>query len=359
MATPLAVRQPAVRRWAQQPTTPLQRPLLPQPGQLQRRPAPQSREREATARTHHRPSPLTATTHHKAAALRGERLNALLKSRRLQLGLRQVDIAVRLDISPRAYGTWERGRVKEWTDHKLHALSEALEMTAHQEQRLFRLAVNRDPQQALRSLAGHVMPDDPETQAFLHDYATMMDAVAFPSFLINHRWDVKMANPAYRALFDSIRQHPTAMPERNFLRFVLFHPDAPSVLADHKNSWLLPMLAQLSSALEVHDQDRALHAIRREVALRPDLHNLYLYALPSWVLSSGADVLQQHGATRALHHPNPQLSQTGCRLVGETPRHLQAMGYTRITMVPTAPAGDSIRGVPPQTQRTTHDHNAQ
>ncbi|MCZ1012114.1 helix-turn-helix domain-containing protein [Streptomyces lydicus] len=264
--------------------------------------------------------------------MHGRRLQRLLKGRREHLGLRQEDIAERLSIGARAYGNWERGRVREWTDQKLYALAEALEMSEFQTDRLFWIAVDRAPQPDLRAISHQALPQDPATASFLGDYRVMMDALSLPTFLIDHRWDVTMANTAFHDLFQGIRSHPTAMPAANFLRFGLFHPDAPTILMDYPN-WQLSMLAQLSSSLERHDQDPALHAIRRDVYLRPTLRDAYLKEMPDWVLGAGADLVHHDGAVGALRHPDPHVGRRGCRLVEETPRPLQGLGLTRITLV--------------------------
>jgi transcriptional regulator with XRE-family HTH domain len=267
-----------------------------------------------------------------ASGMRAKRLQQLLQGRREHLKLSQEDVAARLGISSRAYGNWERGRVKEWTDQKLYALAEALEMTEFQTDRLFWIAVDRAPQPDLRAMTGHSSEGDTATAAFLVDYSVMMEALSLPTVLINHRWDVKMANSAYSELFRNIRPHPTAMPADNFLRFGLFHPDAPSILVDHL-TWRLSMLAQLATSLDRHDQDPALQAIRREVYLHPILRDAYLNDMPTWVLGAGADLVHHEGEVRELRHPDPRVGLQGCRLVEETPRPLQARGLTRITLV--------------------------
>ncbi|MFF1678379.1 helix-turn-helix domain-containing protein [Streptomyces sp. NPDC058256] len=270
-----------------------------------------------------------------AAEMRAKRLQQLLQGRREHLELSQEDVAARLDMSSRAYGNWERGRVKEWTDQKLYALAHALEMTEFQTTRLFWIAVDRAPQPDLRAITRHPSEEDPRTSAFLVDYSVMMDALSLPTVLIDHRWDVKRANNAYLKLFRNVRLHSTAMPTGNFLRFGLFHPDAPSILVDHM-TWRLSMLAQLASTLERHDQDPVLQAIRREVYVHPALRDAYLNDMPNWVLGAGADLVHHEGEVRELRHPDPHLGLQGCRLVEETPRPLQARGLSRITLVLTA-----------------------
>jgi hypothetical protein len=101
------------------------------------------------------------------------------------------------------------------------------------------------------------VPSSPDAQAYLQDCATLLEAVSFPSFVVDHRWDVVLTNNAFRTLFRGVGPHPTAMPAGNFLRFVLFHPDAPSVLGDHEASWCLPMLAHFAATLERHGSSAA------------------------------------------------------------------------------------------------------
>ncbi|WP_302061118.1 helix-turn-helix domain-containing protein [Streptomyces sp. A3M-1-3] len=275
--------------------------------------------------------------------VRTTRLKELLRQRREDLGLSQEDIAARLGISVRAYGNRERGLVKAWTDRKLLALAEALEMSEQQRFWLFRLTVDREPPQAWEPLAPAAMVADAETRAYLRDYATMMDAVAFPAVLFDHRWDVALTNPAFDALFRDVRPHPTAMPRHNLLRFVLFHPDAHTVLADHETSWCLPLLAQFAGALEAHSDDPGLLAVREEIARDPIMDTALRHGVPYWIRSVGPDVVYRDGAERPLRHPDPRWGRTMCRLVYETPWALEAIGFTRMTLVPAEPRFDPPR----------------
>ncbi|MFE8941140.1 XRE family transcriptional regulator [Streptomyces sp. NPDC007872] len=262
---------------------------------------------------------------------RPRRLQKLIQGRRDFLKLSQETVATRLELSTRAYGNWERGVVKEWTDQKLYGLAEALEMTPFQTERLFWLAVDRAPQPELRSPVRQSQ-QDASTEAFLGDYSVMINALALPAFLIDHRWNIRMSNGAFRELFRAVRPHPTAMPTDNFLRFGLFHPDAAQILEGHV-AWKLSMLAQLAASLERYDDDAMLQAMRREVYLDPTLREMYLQDMPAWTYGPGADLLHHGGTVRLLRHPDPGLGLKGCRLVEETPRPLQAQGLTRITLV--------------------------
>ncbi|MFF5476327.1 hypothetical protein ACFY5C_03075 [Streptomyces sp. NPDC012935] len=177
------------------------------------------------------------------------------------------------------------------------------------------------------------VPERPEAEAYLRDYATLVEAVPFPSVIVDHRWDVVLANTAFASLFGGVGPHPTAMPDDNFLKFVLFHPDANTVLGDHESSWCLPMLARFAAAVERHGHDHGLQAVRREIAQDPIMEAAYRQGLPHWIRAVGERAAELDGAVRPLLHPDPRWGATDCRVVDETPRTLQELGYTRLTLV--------------------------
>ncbi|WP_328758862.1 MmyB family transcriptional regulator [Streptomyces sp. NBC_00271] len=177
------------------------------------------------------------------------------------------------------------------------------------------------------------VPESLEAQAYLQDYAALLEAVAFPSVVFDHCWDVVLSNAAFETLFGGVGPHPTAMPGDNFLRFVLFHPDAATVLGEHESSWCLPMLAHFAAAVERHGQDRGLQSIRRDIAQDPIMEAAYRQGLPHWIRAVGPDAVEHDGAVRPLVHPDPRWGRTDCRIVGETPKTLQDMGYTRMTLI--------------------------
>ncbi|MFI8191287.1 hypothetical protein ACIF8T_21120 [Streptomyces sp. NPDC085946] len=177
------------------------------------------------------------------------------------------------------------------------------------------------------------VPETPEDQAYLEDYTAFLEAVPFPSFVVDRRWDVVLANSAFRTLFAAVGPHPTAMPGENFLRFVLFHPDAATVLGDHESSWCLPMLAQFAAALERHGHDHALQSVRRDIAQDPIMEAAYRHGLPHWIRAVGAEAAEHDGAVRPLLHPDPRWGATDCRIVVEAPRTLRRTGCARWTLV--------------------------
>lgn len=176
------------------------------------------------------------------------------------------------------------------------------------------------------------VPQGSEDQAYLRDYAGYLEAVPFPSFVVDHRWDVVLTNGAFRSLFRGIGPHPTAMPGDNFLRFVLFHPDAGTVLGEHESSWCLPMLAHFADAVERHGHDHVLQAVRRDIAQDPIMEAAYRQGLPHWIRAVGRVAVDHDGAVRPLLHPDPRWGSTECRIVVETPKTLEEMGCTRLTL---------------------------
>ncbi|MFJ9538555.1 hypothetical protein ACIRPX_14950 [Streptomyces sp. NPDC101225] len=177
------------------------------------------------------------------------------------------------------------------------------------------------------------VPESLDAQAYLEDYAVLLEAVPFPSVVLDHRWDVVLSNNAFASLFREVGPHPTAMPADNFLRFVLFHPDAATVLGEHESSWCLPMLAHFAAAVERYGHDHGLQSIRRDIAQDPIMEAAYRQGLPHWIRAVGEQAVAHDGAVRTLRHPDPRWRATDCRVVDETPRTLQDMGYTRITLV--------------------------
>ncbi|MER7763778.1 helix-turn-helix domain-containing protein [Streptomyces sp. NPDC097619] len=272
-------------------------------------------------------------------AVRSERRKALLRQRREELGLSQEDVAARLGISVRAYGNWERGLVKEWNDRKLLSLAQALEMSDRQRFWLFRVLVDRDPPQSWRASEDCRLPEDPAQRDYLRDYAAFMESVPYPSFLVDHRWDVALTNSAFDQLFQSVRPHPTALPDDNFLRFVLFHPDAAAVLEDHEPSWCVPLLAQFAAALAACPDDPGLQGIRQEISHDPFMEAAYRFGVPHWLTAYGSEAARSDGAVLGVRHPDPRWGRARCRFVSESGPLLQEMGFTRFTFVLSAPQG--------------------
>ncbi|WP_055419212.1 hypothetical protein [Streptomyces pactum] len=194
-------------------------------------------------------------------------------------------------------------------------------------------------------------PTTPDAQAYLQDYTALVEAVPFPSLVVDHRWDVVLTNGAFRTLFQGAGPHPTAMPGDNFLRFVLFHPDASAVLGEHESSWCLPLLAHFAGALERDGHDNGLQAVRRDIAQDPIMEAAYRQGLPHWIRAVGAEAVELDGAVRPLHHPDPRWGRTECRVVVETPKALRELGYTRLTLVLREPRRAPHR--PARPRRTT------
>ncbi|MEU6512144.1 hypothetical protein [Streptomyces sp. NPDC046942] len=200
------------------------------------------------------------------------------------------------------------------------------------------------------------VPETCDTQTYLQDYAALLESLALPSLVVDHCWNVVMANGAYTALFRGVGPHPTAMPGDSFLRFVLFHPDAAEVLGEHEQGWCLPMLAHLRAALETYGHDHELQAVRRDIAQDPIMEAAYRQGLPHWMRSVGESATRLDGAVRLLLHPDPRRGPTECRVVDETPQTLRDIGYRRLTMVLRDPRRPAVPVRRPRRARGTAPH---
>ncbi|MFJ8028917.1 hypothetical protein [Streptomyces sp. NPDC096032] len=197
------------------------------------------------------------------------------------------------------------------------------------------------------------VPETDETWAYVQDYAMLLESLPFPSLVVDHRWNVVMANGAFETLFRGVRPHPTAMPGDNFLRFVLFHPDAAEILGEHEPGWCLPMLAHLRTALDTYGHDHELQTVRRDIAQDPLMEAAYRQGLPHWMRAVGEAATRLDGAVRLLLHPDPRRGPTECRIVEETPQTLRDLGHRRLTMV----LRDPRRPAPP-VRRPRRPHGA-
>jgi hypothetical protein len=179
----------------------------------------------------------------------------------------------------------------------------------------------------------------------------LLEGVPFPSVLLDRAWDVVLANTAFTELFRSVGPHPTAMPGDNFLRFVLFHPDAGQVLADREVRWCLPALARFAHLAEQYGDDPVLQAVRREIAEDPLMEAAYRQGLPHWVRAVGERVAREHdGSVRQLVRPDAERPVRECRLVVETPSAFAELGYERMTMV--LPGPDPVPEAPAAPERS-------
>ncbi|MFG2510694.1 hypothetical protein [Streptomyces sp. NPDC048584] len=176
-------------------------------------------------------------------------------------------------------------------------------------------------------------PGTPDVQAYLRDYGALLEACPFPSLVVDHRWGVLLTNTAFRTLFRDVEPHPTALPWDNFLRFVLFHPDAATVLGDHEAGWCLPMLAHFAKTVERYGHDRGLQAIRRDIGQDPIMEAAYRHGLPHWLRAVGERAAEHDGSVRSLLHPDPRWGATDCRIVVETTPTLAELDCARLTLV--------------------------
>jgi hypothetical protein len=116
------------------------------------------------------------------------------------------------------------------------------------------------------------------------------------------------------------------------------------------------MLAHFAAAVERHGHDHDIQAIRRDIAQDPIMDAAYRHGLPHWIRAVGERAVEHDGSVRPLVHPDPRWGATTCRIVCETPKALENMGYTRLTLVlrETRRPADAPRG--PRRPRRSASH---
>jgi transcriptional regulator with XRE-family HTH domain len=111
--------------------------------------------------------------------------------RRRAPGLRREELAQLCGISPTWYTWIEQGRDVSVSGAALGRLGDALRLTRAERRYLFALAGKHDPR-------GGRMPDDAPVPAAL---GATVNAVGFPAYVLDRRWNVVAHNAAARGLF--------------------------------------------------------------------------------------------------------------------------------------------------------------
>jgi transcriptional regulator with XRE-family HTH domain len=111
--------------------------------------------------------------------------------RRRAPGLRREELAQLCGISPTWYTWIEQGRDVSVSAAALGRLGDALRLTRAERRYLFALAGKHDPR-------GGRMPDDAPVPTAL---GATVDAVAFPAYILDRRWNIVARNGAARTLF--------------------------------------------------------------------------------------------------------------------------------------------------------------
>jgi transcriptional regulator with XRE-family HTH domain len=200
-------------------------------------------------------------------------LTAFLVNARDARGMGQEETALELNMSDRQYRVWESAR-QAIPRNRLDDLARALRLDEVGRRQLYRLTGHLVPLPG--ALSGNArLLELTERWANVHIHRQ-----SDPACLTDGAWNVVAANDAYFRLFETVSPHPLNHPTVNTLRWTLFHPDAPHMLGNWRDSWMLPTLSQFALAFQNNQADPQLRRIREEVARHPDFEEAYLRKVP-------------------------------------------------------------------------------
>lgn len=250
-------------------------------------------------------------------------LNAFLVASRDLRGKNQEGLASDLRMSDRQYREWERGR-KAIPQSRLDDVAEALGLDEAGRRQLYRLTGNLIPLPGALSESERLVE---LTQRWANVHIHRQGS---PACLTDGAWNVVAANDAYFRLFEAVSAHALNHPTSNTLRWTLFHPDAPHMLGDWRDAWMLPNLCQFALAFQNNQAHPQLRDMRAEIARHPDLEDAYLHTVPDLLAQPGEFPEDEDGAVRdILASPDgfvPVLLTTAI------PAHAMDHGFRAITM---------------------------
>lgn len=256
----------------------------------------------------------------------------IVEDARKRLGLTTQALAERLEIDRRSFTNWMR-QPRKLDATRLEKLVSALSLGPEDRHTLF-------------VLTGQLPPAPPaeELRATreMAVYQMMIDGLAHPTQVYGYDWDNVIMNKAYTDIFGKVRPHATAHPMRNPMRYTLFHPDAPQILAGgdiglFREHWFLPALAHFSLTLQQRPNDQRLLALEQQIL---QSHRRDYQAVPRWIVENGDDIAINAHA-RSFWDPRTG-RETHVHVVTESHQGYQATTLIRSTLVfcdPNAPIG--------------------
>ncbi|CCB71932.1 helix-turn-helix domain-containing protein [Streptantibioticus cattleyicolor] len=248
-------------------------------------------------------------------------LSRFLRTHRRRAGLTQETLARRLDVSTRTVSNWERGRHGVDPD-RVADLGHALGLTPDEHDRL-RLLVPAAPDRAADPGPGPVRPVPPPhlVARFTDEWRRGFHDVAMPAYLRDPAWHILACNPAFTSAFATAAAMPHAMPWENFARFVCLHPDAPRVLHDWYDGWLVPVLGEIADGLRTGTDQAAPRRLLAELTGRPAVAR-------AWTRVAAAARRAAPPPRRPLSHPDPRVGNVLVHVSSMEPEGLH--GYRSV-----------------------------
>jgi len=110
-----------------------------------------------------------------------------------------------------------------------------------------------------------------------------------PTVLVDGCWNVEHFNQAWATAFERVRWHPRDHPLVNPMRFALFHPEAPQIIVNWKDGWLITLLCQFAYQYYANPDNAELQDIRDRIRCDEVLEGLYAGRVGDELAERGID----------------------------------------------------------------------
>jgi transcriptional regulator with XRE-family HTH domain len=189
------------------------------------------------------------------------RVGAMVREWRLRRRRSQLDLALEVGVSTRHLSFVETGRSRPSPELVL-AIGHYLEVPLRDRNAML-LAAGYAPRYS------HTPLDATSMQRIHASLQRMLDAHdPYPGVVIDHRWDVVLANRAATAMLEGVAS-AALEPSLNVFRLCL-HPDGLAARTTNFDEWAGYLIHQLAR-IRVHRGDEQVEALAREVATYPNL----------------------------------------------------------------------------------------
>ncbi|WP_345639433.1 helix-turn-helix transcriptional regulator, partial [Rugosimonospora acidiphila] len=200
-------------------------------------------------------------------------------------GLRRGEVAALAGVSVEYYTRLERGNLAGVSDSVLEALARALQLDDTELAHLHNLA--RAAGQAPSRVRRREMT--PEIRPEVH---RLLNAMAVPAFVRNHRFDILAANPLGRALYAPIFSASGVLPV-NSMRFTFLNPHAQAFYPEWAKT-ARSSVGALHIAASQYPHDQQLMNLIGELSMHSDSFRTWWAAQDVYV--------HRHG-TKRFYHP--------------------------------------------------------
>ncbi|MFI2187889.1 hypothetical protein [Streptomyces sioyaensis] len=252
------------------------------------------------------------------------------------VGITQEHLArAHLPVTDRTYRTWETDKDLPRVAYVPH-IATALQMPDSVRRYLYSLITKGDAPMS-GTWGGPTLAA--RSDLWIREHVDDRNQPA-PTALLDGTWNILACNNAYHRLFAHVPAHPRNSPTQNWLRYVLFHPDARESLGQWQERWLIGAMSDLVTTLVRQQKELSLEhlEILQDIEADPTLSNAYTCRIRRQMREAMAAPLCD-GDIRTMRIPSrsdpggARTDITICITAG-VPLHGKAYGYKLLTLAP-------------------------